>query len=220
MRLLDSLPEGIISAGPPALQWILEPRGEFSVRSFARQLAMTSFGGLNDFPADVIWNKQVPTKVACFIWQVAHGSISTIDNLRRRGLQIPNRCIMCGYDAESIRHLFFECSFAVHVWSLLSSRLSLFGPIPGAMTGILAAWKGLNWERDFEACGEALLHGVCWCIWLERNARTFRDECATWEEVALRIGRMVDVWCGSSGLLAASNRPRWVSISRHVREPY
>ncbi|CAN1343104.1 hypothetical protein LINPERPRIM_LOCUS39677 [Linum perenne] len=142
----------------------------------------------------MVWNKLVPSKVAGFISQVAHGSISTIDNLVRRGFQLPNRCVLCESEAETIRHLFFECSFAVQVWSYLSSRLSLFGPFPSSVLEILTAWKGWNWERDFEPCGMALLHGVCWCLWLERNVRTFRDVRSSWEVSELGKLLAIGVW--------------------------
>ncbi|CAN1248388.1 hypothetical protein LINPERPRIM_LOCUS6728 [Linum perenne] len=143
-RLLDSLPEGVVSAGPLTLVWTLEPHGSFSVWSFARQLSGKSFGGLLDFPTDVIWCKQALSKVACFVWKMAHENISTIDNLRRRGLLLLIWCITCSLDAESIRHMFFECRFTYDLWSLLSSQLSLFGPFPSSTIGVLAAWKGWN----------------------------------------------------------------------------
>ncbi|CAN1798982.1 hypothetical protein LINPERHAP1_LOCUS21951 [Linum perenne] len=219
LQLLESLPLGTVSAGPPALRWTLEPKGVFTVRSMARQLSGCVFGGFDDFPAEVIWRKHVPSKVAAFVWQASLNNISTIDNLVRRGFQFPNRCIMCESEAESIRHLFFECSFSSQVWSLLSSRLSIFGPLPRSLLGILAAWKGWNWDRDFEACGRVLLHGVCWFIWLERNARMFRDECSSWEKVAIRIGRTIGEWCVSAGLLATPHRSRWLACFRPVREP-
>ncbi|CAN1818271.1 hypothetical protein LINPERHAP1_LOCUS28323 [Linum perenne] len=133
----------------------------------------------------------------------------SVDNLIRRGFQLSNRCILCSVKAESIRHLFVECSFASQMWSLLSSRLSLIGPFPGTMLGFVTAWKGLNWDREFEACGKALLHAFLWCVWSERNSRTFRDEYASSERVLGRIGRMVGEWCSSNGSMTDSNRRRW-----------
>ncbi|CAN1305881.1 hypothetical protein LINPERPRIM_LOCUS26640 [Linum perenne] len=191
----------------------------FSVHSLVKVLTLQKFNGLDDYPADVIWRTHVPTKVCGFIWQVTHEKILTVDNLMRRGFQLPNRCILCSVEAESIRHLFVDCQFVSQIWALLSSRLSLFGPFPGTMLGLVAAWKGLRWEREFDVCGKSLLHAILWCVWLERNSRTFRDEFASWEVVLGRVGRMVGEWSGTDGLMSESCRRRWMSIFRSQREP-
>ncbi|CAN1262767.1 Putative ribonuclease H protein At1g65750 [Linum perenne] len=164
MELLNDLPRSVISAGPAFLVWSLENNGVFTVRSLARELIGRKLPGVDSFPSRAIWMRHVPTKVAGFAWQVAHERISTIDNLIRRGMMIPNRCVMCGADAKSILHLFRECSFACQVWYFFSSRLSMFGPFPRSVKDWLWAWKGLNCGYAFEPCFRLLLHGILWGI--------------------------------------------------------
>ncbi|CAN1797797.1 Putative ribonuclease H protein At1g65750 [Linum perenne] len=165
MEMLDNLPPLLLSSGPACVVWPLDKSGVFSVRSLARVLIRRKFPGMDFFPSGSIWVRHVPTKVAGFIWQVAHGSVSTIDNLIRRGMLIPNRCAMCGNDAESTFHLFRGCSFASQVWSRFSSRLSVFGPYSLSTQDWLWAWKGLNCSSPFSPCIKVLLHGVLWGLW-------------------------------------------------------
>ncbi|CAN1336412.1 Putative ribonuclease H protein At1g65750 [Linum perenne] len=201
MELLDGLPTSVISEGPTSLIWPLETSRAFTVRSLARELIRQKFPGVDSFPSEVIWTRHIPTKVAGFVWQVVHGKISTIDNLIRRGMIIPNRCVMCGADAESIVHLFRECEFAVQVWTIFSSRLSVFSPFPRSFKEWLWAWKGLNYGSIFYPCIKMLLHGFLWGMWGERNNRVFRDLETNPQGLAHRIAFLVGRWCVVGGLL-------------------
>ncbi|CAN1831724.1 Putative ribonuclease H protein At1g65750 [Linum perenne] len=213
-ELLNGLPTSLISSGPASMVWPLESSGVFTVRSLVRELVGRKFPGVSSFPYQVVWMRHVPTKVAGFVWQVAHGKVSTIDNLVQRGLMIPNRCVLCGVDAESIVHLFRECSFACQVWSFFSSRLSLFGPFPRSIKDWLWAWKGLNCGLVFEPCIKRLIHGVLWGIWGERNNRIFRDvESNPWT-VALQIGVLVGQWCVVGGLVDGNRLGDWLGMCR------
>ncbi|CAN1748096.1 hypothetical protein LINPERHAP1_LOCUS3303 [Linum perenne] len=210
--MLDALPQ--LSEGPPSMIWSLEESGVFSVRSLAKELILRKFQGCNSFPSEMVWVRHVPTKVAGFVWQVAHGKVSTIDNLIRKGMMIPNRCVMCGADAETIQHLFRECSFASQVWSAFSSRLSMFGPFPLETKDWLWAWKGLNCRSDFRPCVKQLIHGFLWGLWGERNSRVFRDLTTTPQQVIFRIAFMVGQWCVAGGLLGRDRLGEWMSVCR------
>ncbi|CAN1767208.1 hypothetical protein LINPERHAP1_LOCUS10182 [Linum perenne] len=194
--------------------WQLEPSGCFTVRSLAQELIRRMFGGCFNFPSDLIWNNQVPTKVAGFLWQVAHGNISTIDNLMRRGLQIPNRCAMCENDNESIHHLFWSCSFASQVWSFFSSRLSLLGPFPRGVKEFVRAWKGLNCCGLFRPGVKVLIHAIVWAVWGERNNRVFRDKRATWSVVASQVAHQVGRWCEVGGSMSRGDVASWNLLLR------
>ncbi|CAN1258072.1 hypothetical protein LINPERPRIM_LOCUS9783 [Linum perenne] len=90
-------------------------------------------------------------------------------------MQIPNRCCLCCCQEESIDHMFLHCQFSRSVWGLLSSRLSITGPLPSTVGALISGWKGMNCHAPFEPCHKVLLHSFFWHIWLERNAITFRD---------------------------------------------
>lgn len=54
-----------------------------------------------------------------------HGKILTQDNLKRRGFQLPNRCILCKVEEESIDHLFIHCPFARHLWTITLEKCGM-----------------------------------------------------------------------------------------------
>ncbi|CAN1273743.1 hypothetical protein LINPERPRIM_LOCUS15173, partial [Linum perenne] len=108
------------------------------------------------FPSKVIWQSIVPTKIACFCWQIFHKKVATIDNLQKRGFSLANR-----------------------VWSLLSSLLSIHGPLPSNVSGFIQGSKGLNCHSSFSVIMKVLMHVVFWYIWKERNDRIFREAACT-----------------------------------------
>ncbi|CAN1795161.1 hypothetical protein LINPERHAP1_LOCUS20515 [Linum perenne] len=213
LELLNTVSPSWISTGPPSLVWPLERHGAFSVKSLARELILQRFPGCPSFPSELIWLRSAPTKVAGFVWQVVLRKVSTIDILIRRGIIVPNRCVMCGSAAETIDHLFWDCSFASQVWACFSSRLSMFGPLPLDVEERLRAWKGLNCGLGFSSCVRLLFHGLLWGLWGERNNRIFRDIESTPWVVSHRIATMVGQWCVVGGCLGKDRFGEWLGLS-------
>jgi hypothetical protein len=44
------------------------------------------------FPWKSIWKTKAPLRVAFFAWTATRSKIRTVDNLRRRGMIVVNRC--------------------------------------------------------------------------------------------------------------------------------
>ncbi|CAN0887989.1 hypothetical protein LINGRAHAP2_LOCUS15726 [Linum grandiflorum] len=169
ITFLSSLPPTIITAGPAAVCWPLNSSGVFSVCSLRKHLAVQMFPGDSAFPHDSIWFSPVPSKIQCFCWQVFHRKIATIDNLQKRGFQMVNMCVLCRKETESVDHLFIHCEFSYKVWSLVSSTLSIHGPLASNVSCLISAWKGMNCMTSFRKATKAILHSFFWYIWKERN---------------------------------------------------
>jgi hypothetical protein len=73
-------------------------KGGFEVESFCRAL---SAHGQISFPCNSIWRSKAPPRVAFFAWTAIRNKILTLDNLRRRGMVVVNRCWLCEADGES-----------------------------------------------------------------------------------------------------------------------
>lgn len=89
--------------------WTLDENKGFSVRSMYKALVP---GDSCSFPARLIWNSLILTKVSFFIWELWWDCAPTLDNLIRWDLIFPNRCSMCLSYGESSNHLFLHCSLA------------------------------------------------------------------------------------------------------------
>ena len=79
------------------------------------------------FPSRSIWNPIVPPKIGFFAWETSWGKVLTLDQLKRRGVTLANRCFLCEEEEESIEHLLIHCPRAKMLWELF---LAIVGSSP------------------------------------------------------------------------------------------
>jgi hypothetical protein len=126
------------------------------------------------FPWKCVWRTQAPSRAAFFSWSVALGKILTLDNLRKRHVIVINRCFMCKKTEESVDHLLFHCNVAFALWYSLFSRFGLSWAMLLWVIDLLACWWSLGRSRSATVWKMAPTC-VFWCLWRERNNRSFED---------------------------------------------
>ena len=70
---------------------------------------------------------KIPLKIKVFTWYLRRGVILTKDNLVKRNWNGSMKCIFCP-QPETIKHLFFECSFTRSIWSAIHIASNLYQP--------------------------------------------------------------------------------------------
>lgn len=53
------------------------------------------------------------------MWRLTHNSIPSANNLFRRGINVDQKCHICGFSEESTTHVFLKCWWAKSFWSEL-----------------------------------------------------------------------------------------------------
>ena len=106
------------------MKWKHTKSGLFEVRSFYGLLSGRSN---TQFPLKNVWKPKIPSKVAFFMWLVAHDKNLTIDNLRRRRRYVVEWWFMCKSGSETGAHLFLHCDYARELWSLIFCILAFSG---------------------------------------------------------------------------------------------
>ncbi|RVW13836.1 hypothetical protein CK203_079440 [Vitis vinifera] len=102
------------------MRWKVTSNGSFSVKSLYNDLSSRRAGL---FPHGLIWNPSVPSKVCFFAWEASWGKVLTMDQLKKRGWAVANRCFLCCEEEESIDHILIHCS-KLHIAIASSSCLS------------------------------------------------------------------------------------------------
>ncbi|CAN1228457.1 hypothetical protein LINGRAPRIM_LOCUS1291 [Linum grandiflorum] len=163
--LLASIPTDRVVSGPGQLVWSLTSSNLFSVRSLVSHLVDKKFQGLPCFPANRVWLSWIPPKVCCFMWLSCLDRISTIDNLRKRGIIMPNCCHLCWEDEESMDHIFLHCRLGEEVminnvslerrwfiqfvglfgWNVILASLEIVLPLRSWWLGEFALLLPLGW---------------------------------------------------------------------------
>ena len=66
----------------------------------------------------------------------------TLDQLKKRGRTLTNRCFFCGKDEETIDHLLLHCFMARLLWDLLLAIFGVNWVFPKSIRETLLSWRG------------------------------------------------------------------------------
>eukprot|EP00253_Pinus_taeda_P011429 PITA_11429 len=121
-----------------------------------------------------VWDPLALPKVNFFFWTMAHKKLLTCDNLAKRNIVGPHRCVLCNSNLETSQHLFLECNFAKQVWSIILQNFQITIPSQTYVADLYA-----NWNRIYPQCipsksfwkkiWTAIPKYVYWQLWLARN---------------------------------------------------
>ena len=75
-----------------SVEWVDIKSDIFSVKSFYSSLACR---GADPFPHGIVSNSWAPVRVNFFTWEATWAKILTLDQLKKRGWKMRNRCYMC-----------------------------------------------------------------------------------------------------------------------------
>ncbi|KAJ3690430.1 hypothetical protein LUZ61_019594 [Rhynchospora tenuis] len=122
-----------------------------------------------DSPLFPVWQLKIPPRMKIFIWQLAQNRIATLDNLKKRGWVLANRCILCFHHEESVTHIFNQCAFFQQCRQKALQRIDTFFAPPG--TSSIDFILGLNYPKSHRE----VLAILSFIVWRERCSRIFRE---------------------------------------------
>jgi ribonuclease HI len=133
----------------------------------------------HDLPwAKLIWNQAIPPSKSLMVWRLMHQKMPTDENLMIRDCFLPSMCNLCNSHIESSFHIFFECPFAIRLWSWLAGCLN----ITIQFTCMEDMWKlcDLNWSPQSKVTITAAIINLLNSIWYARNQARFNNKIASW----------------------------------------
>ncbi|XP_074284008.1 uncharacterized protein LOC141608566 [Silene latifolia] len=113
-------------------------------------------------------------------WLYAHGAMRTKDKLIMFGLDVEDSCFMCAQTAESIDHLMCDCVYSRRIIQEINQRLQLMFPITDLL-GWCNQKTGTKLQKGLQF---ALLWGIVYSIWQQRNKRRMEGMLQRPERVA------------------------------------
>ncbi|GJN37197.1 hypothetical protein PR202_gb26125 [Eleusine coracana subsp. coracana] len=153
--------------------WRLCSSGKYSAKSAYLHL----FSGATQFgPWERTWQTWAPSKCKFFLWLVAHDRCWTADRLARRGLEHPEKCVLCDQEQETINHLLIACPFARQYRFMSLAQVGLKALAPQPTDLIFDEW----WEKAWQTAPEQQKKGFnsmvalgAWILWTHRNGCVF-----------------------------------------------
>jgi len=188
--------------------WRLSTSGQYTARSAYDALFQ---GGIYFRPYERIWKSWAPPKCRFFMWLVAHNRCWTADRLARRGLQHPDKCLLCDQEDENIQHLLIGCVVARQFWYSLLHSIGLSQLSPAVNDSPFDAW----WERVAAAVTGDVQRGLnsliilgAWCIWKHRNNCVFNGASPSVASMLSMARDEAHLWtlAGAKGLASLSVR--------------
>ena len=186
--------------------WVGGNSGQFSCKSYFDLLINSS--DLSSFePYKSIWKTGIPPKVKIFAWMAAWRRVNTCDVLQSRR---PNRalspswCILCRQDAESVDHLIIRCRFSQIIWDKIKWELHLISALPNSWHALLCMeWHFRGNRKKAKILWRCCIMAAAWCLWLERNRRTFEDKFSEIEEIWCRIKSLASLWASTANAFSS-----------------
>lgn len=71
-----------------------------------------------------IYNKDIPTFKDMIAWELMLGKLPTNDQLMYKGCNIAFVCSLCRSSSETLKHIFFPCSYARRLWIWLCRNIN------------------------------------------------------------------------------------------------
>nr|GEW35980.1 hypothetical protein [Tanacetum cinerariifolium] len=113
------------------------------------------------------------------LWLIMRESLKTQDKVQQ--WDIGNNdlnllcCHLCKTQADSHAHLFFDCSFSQHVWSLIRHLASMEN-VPPIPHDIVMRLLPLSHKRTARSIvGRLILAAAAYHVRIERNNRLFKN---------------------------------------------
>ncbi|KAG7970882.1 hypothetical protein I3843_07G107800 [Carya illinoinensis] len=90
---------------------------------------------------------------------------------------------MCRKRGESVNHLLIHCKVARRLLNEVLGRMDLVWAMPETVVGVLASWKNMRGNQQIKAVWKMIPICIMWCLWRERNDRTFEHKERLMEEL-------------------------------------
>ena len=145
------------------MRWKLTKNGDSDIRSFYNNLRRPL---PIIFPWKGVWKVKAPWRVSFFVWTAVWDKILTGDNLKGRGIDFVDWCIMCRYDGETVDHLLLHCGKAYRLWSLVFRSFGISWVLPRTVADTLFGWWNWPGKHLFSIWNLASLC-LMWCLWRE-----------------------------------------------------
>ena len=114
-------------------------------------------------------------------------------------------CCLCKEDGESVDHLLLHCVFAKELWDMVFAMFGIDWVMPKRVVDLFDCWQGKFGRLRNVSIWRAIPHCLMWCLWRERNARTFEGSEHNVAELKLLFLQTLFDWISASGHFHCSN---------------
>jgi len=166
-----------IVEGPDELIWQQAESGRYTPKEGYKQIIIDRKPEVLDRWWHHIWKLSASPRSKLFTWCVLRNRLPTGENLMRRSIHGPSRCVLCKSESESTEHLFMRCPITQQTWQNIKPFVHYLGDWNGVdLINTWIDWGNIN--VGTKAVNLPII--VNWIIWKTRNRMIFEDREAHW----------------------------------------
>jgi hypothetical protein len=102
---------------------------------------------------------------------------------------------------SSMKCLDFKGSFSRELWNMILALFGVQWVMPCTVLDLLACWQGSFGKHRHVELWRCIPHCLMWCIWRERNMRSFEGVEQTLLSLKNNFLKTLFEWAGVSGCL-------------------
>ncbi|GJR05897.1 RNA-directed DNA polymerase, eukaryota [Tanacetum coccineum] len=146
------------------------------------------------------WVNVVPIKVNIFAWKLALDRLPTRANLALRDVvSDPLLCPICESHVEDSSHLFFNCSLAKDVMSLVCHWWDVGVPNFTSYAEWLVWFNTIHLGSKLKIILEGIFYVTWWSLWTYRNQYLFASKKPRKDSIFDDIALRSFCWCNARG---------------------
>lgn len=127
--------------------------------------------------ATSIWNSFIPPRYSLLAWRIFYDRLPTDLQLQRHGVTLVSKCPLCSLGCvEDSVHLFFNCSFAQHIWQWLACCFGTSLPSQGSLDDFWNVFIGKRFSSQLANVWLATGLFTLMQIWKVRNKLVFDNK--------------------------------------------
>ena len=111
-----------------------------------------------------------------FAWKASWGKALTLDQLKRRGWSLANRCFLCLVEEESINHILIHYTKIRVLWELIFALFGVMWVLQSFVRETLLGWHGSFVGKKRKKVWKIAPLCLFWMVWKERNRIAFNNE--------------------------------------------
>ena len=119
---------------------------------------------------------------------------------------------MCKARAESVNHLLFHCPVARELWNMIFSLFGVSWVMPWGVVDLISCWNGRVGRHEAGKIWKVIPHCIMWCLWCERNARTFNGEEASIPALKFILLQTLFEWLKAFSLITSVSIPEMLML--------
>ena len=155
------------------VQWMETKDGTFSTKSLYKALEPDSSVL---FPMKNIRKSCVQPKVSFFAWEATWSKVLTLDQVKKRGWTLVNRCYFCQAKEESIDHLLLYCEKTRALWEMFFTLFIVSWVFLSSIRETLLGWNCFFVGKKCKTVSRAGPLCIFWTVWKTGNRIAFEDE--------------------------------------------